>query len=190
MVCTQEISRDLILYKMLLLTRTKFLCKIGKKLPLWQPQSRQSAKLFLQSSGSPIPPPAGECAPPIDSGGGGGKVTLACESPKNPNSDEGNAVLCIYKYFVVGTLYLRPDTRRALAAVCPRPPRRRAEAAPPPRRVPPGCSSHSTRRQNCAPGPNNQTKPNPKCRLYWCLIEFIRLEIQSVMLVFSNPLVN
>jgi hypothetical protein len=28
--------------------------------------------------------------------------------------------------------------------------------------------------------------PNPKCRLYWCLIEFYRLEIQSVMLVFSN----
>ncbi len=32
--------------------------------------------------------------------------------------------------------------------------------------------------------------PNPKCRLYWCLIEFNRLEIQSVMLVFSTPLVN
>jgi hypothetical protein len=34
--------------------------------------------------------------------------------------------------------------------------------------------------------------PNPKCRLYWCLIEFIdwRLERQSVMLVFSTPLVK
>jgi hypothetical protein len=32
--------------------------------------------------------------------------------------------------------------------------------------------------------------PNPKCRLYWCFIEFIDLEIQSVMLVFSTPLVN
>ncbi len=31
---------------------------------------------------------------------------------------------------------------------------------------------------------------NPKCRLYWCFIEFNRLEIQSVMLVFSTPLVN
>ncbi len=29
--------------------------------------------------------------------------------------------------------------------------------------------------------------PN-KCRLFWCLIEFNRLEIQSVMLVFSTPL--
>ncbi len=33
--------------------------------------------------------------------------------------------------------------------------------------------------------------PNPKCRLCWCLIELIySLEIQSVMLVFSTPLVN
>jgi hypothetical protein len=34
--------------------------------------------------------------------------------------------------------------------------------------------------------------PNPKCYLYWCLIEFVecRLEIQSVMLVFSTPLVK
>ncbi len=33
-------------------------------------------------------------------------------------------------------------------------------------------------------------KQNPKCRLYWWLIEFIgwRVEIQSVMLVFSTPL--
>jgi hypothetical protein len=33
---------------------------------------------------------------------------------------------------------------------------------------------------------------NPKCCLYWCLIEFTRvyrLKIQSVMLVFSTPLV-
>jgi hypothetical protein len=30
---------------------------------------------------------------------------------------------------------------------------------------------------------------NSKCRLYWCLIEY-RLEIQSFMLAFSNPLVN
>jgi hypothetical protein len=30
---------------------------------------------------------------------------------------------------------------------------------------------------------------NPKCRLDWCLIVY-RLEIQSVMLVFSTPLVN
>ncbi len=29
--------------------------------------------------------------------------------------------------------------------------------------------------------------PNPKCCLYWCLIEFI--EILSVMMVFSTPLV-
>jgi hypothetical protein len=32
--------------------------------------------------------------------------------------------------------------------------------------------------------------PNPKCRLYWCLNRVYRLEIQSVMLVFSTPLVN
>jgi hypothetical protein len=34
--------------------------------------------------------------------------------------------------------------------------------------------------------------PNPKCRLYWCLIvnRDYRPEIQSVMLVFSSPLVN
>ncbi len=31
--------------------------------------------------------------------------------------------------------------------------------------------------------------PNPKCRLYWCFIVYI-LEIQSVMLLFSTPLVN
>jgi len=31
--------------------------------------------------------------------------------------------------------------------------------------------------------------PNPKCRLYWCVIEFIyRLAIQSVMLLFSTSL--
>jgi hypothetical protein len=34
--------------------------------------------------------------------------------------------------------------------------------------------------------------PNPKCCLYWCLIEFRDwiYTIQSVMLVFSTPLVN
>ncbi len=32
--------------------------------------------------------------------------------------------------------------------------------------------------------------PIPKCRLYKCLLGVYRLEIQSVMLVFSNPLVN
>jgi hypothetical protein len=31
--------------------------------------------------------------------------------------------------------------------------------------------------------------PNPKCRLYWCNRVY-RLEIQSVMFVFSTPLVN
>ncbi len=31
--------------------------------------------------------------------------------------------------------------------------------------------------------------PHPTCRLYWCLIE-CRLDIQSVMRVFSTPLVN
>jgi hypothetical protein len=30
--------------------------------------------------------------------------------------------------------------------------------------------------------------PNPKCRLYWCLIKF--REIQSVILIFSTPLAN
>jgi hypothetical protein len=34
--------------------------------------------------------------------------------------------------------------------------------------------------------------PNPKYFIYWCLIEFRvnRLEMQSVMLIFSIPLVN
>ena len=33
--------------------------------------------------------------------------------------------------------------------------------------------------------------PNPKCRLYWCFFHSVyRLEIQSVMLVFSTPFVN
>ncbi len=33
--------------------------------------------------------------------------------------------------------------------------------------------------------------PNPKCRLYWCLIEFVDWKyVQSVMLVFSTPLVT
>ncbi len=32
--------------------------------------------------------------------------------------------------------------------------------------------------------------PKPKCRLYWCLVEFFRLEIQSVMLVFSTGFVK
>jgi hypothetical protein len=32
--------------------------------------------------------------------------------------------------------------------------------------------------------------PKPKCRLYWCLIEFYGLEIQSVILVFSTGFVN
>ncbi len=31
---------------------------------------------------------------------------------------------------------------------------------------------------------------NPKCRLYWCLIEFIDWRLQSVVLVFSTPLVT
>ncbi len=30
--------------------------------------------------------------------------------------------------------------------------------------------------------------PNPKCRLYWCLIKFIDWRIQSVMLTFRHPL--
>jgi hypothetical protein len=38
---------------------------------------------------------------------------------------------------------------------------------------------------------SRDTVPWSKYRLYWCLIEFIyRLEIQSVMLVFSTPFVN
>ncbi len=32
--------------------------------------------------------------------------------------------------------------------------------------------------------------PNPKWRLYWCLIKFYRLEVQLVLLVFSTPLVT
>jgi hypothetical protein len=150
---------------------------------------RQSAKLFLQLSelGSPHPPSAGECTPTHRFRGGGGHTRLRERGGGVPIPTRG-LLYSAYKYFVVAILYLRPDTRRALAAVSPRPPHRRAEAALPPRRVPPGCSSHSTRRQNCDPGPNNQTKPNPKCRLYWCLIEFIRLELQSDRLCELLPL--
>jgi hypothetical protein len=36
-----------------------------------------------------------------------------------------------------------------------------------------------------AHGPNNYKDTHHKCRFYWCLIEFFRLQIQSVMLVFS-----
>jgi hypothetical protein len=65
--------------------------------------SRQSSKLFLQSSelGHPPPSPPGECAPPPGSDGRG---TLACGKGVggSPNSDEGTLVLFIYTYFVGG----------------------------------------------------------------------------------------
>ncbi len=51
-------------------------------------QSRQSARLFLQSSesGLPNPSPAGECAPPVL---GGGAHSLAREGLESPNSNGG-----------------------------------------------------------------------------------------------------
>jgi hypothetical protein len=72
------------------------------------PQSRQSAKLFLQSSelGVPRPPPAGECAPPPFGSGGGGHSRYRERGWGSPNSDGGTytVVLCIYKYFVCLTI--------------------------------------------------------------------------------------
>ncbi len=64
------------------------------------PQSRQSAKLFLQSSelGLPHPSPAGECAPPpFDSWGGGG--TLACRKGVGESQFRRGDIHC-------GTLYI------------------------------------------------------------------------------------
>ncbi len=68
------------------------------------PQSRQSVKLFLQSSELGLPPsPAGEYAP---TRGSGGRGTLAGEREMGweiPNSDEGTytVVLFICTYFVL-----------------------------------------------------------------------------------------
>ncbi len=45
--------------------------------------------------------------------------------------------------------------------------------------------------RGCGHGVNSYIKtPNPKCRIYWCFIRVYRLEIQSVMLVFSTSFVN
>ncbi len=68
-------------------------------------QSRQSAKLFLQSSelGLPNPSPSGECAPPPFGPGGGGWIHSQGERGwGSPNSDEGTntVVLFINTYFV------------------------------------------------------------------------------------------
>ncbi len=66
-------------------------------------QSRQSAKLFLQSSelGLPNPSPAGECAPPPRFWGKG-HTRWWERGWESPSSDEGTytVVLLIYTYFV------------------------------------------------------------------------------------------
>ncbi len=72
-----------------------------------EPQSRQSAKLFLQRRNwnSPTPLGAGGCAPhPLVRGGG--HTRLRQRGWGSPNSDEGTytVVLCICKYFVFRTL--------------------------------------------------------------------------------------
>jgi hypothetical protein len=70
-------------------------------------QSKQSAKLFLQSSernwDSLNPSPAGECIPPPPPGSGGRGTLWRERGWKSPNSDEGTytVVLFIYTYFVV-----------------------------------------------------------------------------------------
>ncbi len=70
-------------------------------------QSRQSAKLFLQSSELGLPPspiPAtGECAPPpFGPGGGGWEGTLACG--RGVGGSLFRALCTVYKYFVTVVL--------------------------------------------------------------------------------------
>ncbi len=72
-------------------------------------QSKQSAKLFLQSSELGLPQPLTPwrvcpCTPPPVMGGGA--HSLAREGWESPNSDEGTytVVLFIYKYFVHGSI--------------------------------------------------------------------------------------
>ncbi len=67
------------------------------------PWSKQSARLFLQSSelGILTPSPAGEW-PPDPPFGTGGAHTLSGEGVGGPNSDEGTetetVILCVYIY--------------------------------------------------------------------------------------------
>ncbi len=70
------------------------------------PQSRQSARLFLQSfelGPPPAPSPVGECVPPLwfRGGGGGGTRSLAGEG-WGPNCDKGTdtVVLLVYMNIV------------------------------------------------------------------------------------------
>jgi len=69
-------------------------------------QSRQSAKLFLQSSELGLPQPLARRRVTVPPPRSGGRGTLACERGRgweSPNSDKGTytVVLFIYTYFVV-----------------------------------------------------------------------------------------
>ncbi len=73
----------------------------------WQagmPQSRQSAKLFLQSSGLGLPHPFNSrrvCPPPTLWSVGGGHTRLRERGWGSPNSDEGTYSRgALYRYFV------------------------------------------------------------------------------------------
>jgi hypothetical protein len=61
------------------------------------PQSRQSARLSLQSSElAPHPSSPSECCPPpFGSGGGGGAYSLAGEGAGGAKSDEGTDTLVL-----------------------------------------------------------------------------------------------
>ncbi len=79
------------------------------------PQSRQSARLFLQSSNwglsSPAPSPAGECVPPDFGGGGGGVLTCLQERGGSQfrRGDRHCGTLCtVYVYFLVFTPFSTP----------------------------------------------------------------------------------
>ncbi len=79
-----------------------------------RPQSRQSAKLFLQSSelGLPIPLAAGECAlpPPHPLVRGGGHTRLRERGWVSPNSDEGTYTVVLYNTVYISTLCPRRFT--------------------------------------------------------------------------------
>jgi hypothetical protein len=76
-------------------------------LPTWppqldpqQPQSRQSAELFLQSSELGLPHPLSRrrvCPPPTLWSGGGGHTRLRERGWGSPNSDKGTYTVVLYK---------------------------------------------------------------------------------------------
>jgi hypothetical protein len=76
----------------------------------WKPQSRQSAKLFLQSSelGLPQPLKRRRVCPLPPGSGGEGHTRWRERGWESPNSDEGTytVVLFMYTYFVLETILM------------------------------------------------------------------------------------